>query len=87
MDTPGVCFFAPGYLLGALQVAMNDLVYVQIVHATGDLFGPRDHPIGGHHVLLVLDQIEQGTVGAELHHDAKAGLLRADLHKPQIAPH
>lgn len=57
---------------------MDNLVRVQILHAARYLLGPRDHPGGGDHPLLVLQEFVQGPVGAELHDDAEAGGLRAD---------
>lgn len=51
---------------------------MQILHPAGDLLGPRDHPGGGDHALLVLQELVQGPVRTELHYDAEAGGLGAD---------
>ena len=56
---------------------MNYLLRVKIVHPGGDLLGPRHHPIGGDDLLLLLEEVGEGAVGAELHDDAEARGLRA----------
>ena len=50
---------------------------VEVVHAGGDLLGPL-HQLLGRHLLAVPEQIEEGTVRAELHHDAEHGGLDTD---------
>ena len=54
---------------------VDDLVVVEVLHAGSDLLGPVDQPLGRHLVLPVPQEVEEGPVGAVLHHDAVAGIL------------
>ena len=62
---------------------MDYLVLVQIIHPSGDLLGPL-HQLLGRHLLAVPEQVEEGAVGAVLHHDTEHGGLDADA--PENVP-
>ena len=64
-------------LLWTFQISVYDLVLVEIVHPRGDLLGPL-HQLLGRDLLAVPEQVEQGAVGAELHHDAEHRGLDTD---------
>lgn len=58
---------------------MDDLVRVQILHASGDLLGPVDQTLR-RDLLSILEQVVQWPVWTELHDNAVAGRLCA--HSP-----
>ena len=62
---------------------MDYLVLVEVVHPGGDLLGPL-HQLLGRHLLAVPEQVEEGAVGAVLHHDAEHGGL--DTYAPVKYP-
>ena len=49
-------------LLGTFQVAVDDFVQMQIVHARGDLHGPVDREPGRNGASAVAQQIVQRPV-------------------------
>lgn len=54
-------------------------MHMQIMHSIGNLLGPRNHPVYGNCVLLILEQIEKRSVRTELHNYAIARrFLRTD---------
>ena len=65
--------------LGALEVPVNDLMVVQVLHALRDLFGPASNAFRRYFVPI-LDEIEERPVRAELHDDAEHG--RRGAHTP-----
>ena len=62
--------------LGGLEVSMDNLVQVQVVHATGDAHGPVDQQRWGHRAASP-QYLIQLALGAELHEDAVARSLGA----------
>ncbi len=67
-------------LLGGLEVPVDDLVSVQVVHAAGDLLGPVEQQ-GGWDLAAVPQHLVQLAVRTVLHDDAVARRLRA--HSPE----
>lgn len=57
-------------LLWTLQIPMYDFMHMQVMHPAGYLLGPRHHPVYRYSVFLILEQIKERPVRAELHHDA-----------------
>lgn len=51
------------------------------MHATGDLFGPGYNLSGRNAIVLFLKHVVQGTVRAELHHNAITWRLSANTFK------
>ena len=49
---------------------MYNLMLMEVVHASGDLFGPL-HQLLGRHLLPLPEGAEEGAVGAVLHHNAE----------------
>ena len=62
------------YLLWALQVSVYNLVLVEVVHPSGNLFGPLHQLLGGH-LLPLPEGPEECPVGAVLHHNTEHGGL------------
>ena len=62
--------------LGRLEVAVDDLVEVQVVHAAGDAHGPIHQERRGD-LAPGTQHLVELTLGAELHDDAVAGRLGA----------
>lgn len=50
---------------------MNDFVVVQVLHADGDLFRPRDDPRGSDDLRSFLDDLVEWTVRTEFHDDCE----------------
>ena len=75
-DCAGALPCSPAYSLGGLEVPMDDLVQVQVVHATGDAHGPVDQQ-GGRDGAAGPQHLVQLALGAELHENAVAGSLGA----------
>ena len=73
-SNPSSCSLA--YSLGGLEVPMDNLVQVQVVHATGDAHGPVNQQ-GGRDGAASPQHLVQLALGAELHEDAVAGSLGA----------
>ena len=53
---------------------MYNLVLVEVVHASGDLFGPLHQLLRGH-LLALPEGSEECPIGAVLHHNAEHGCL------------
>ena len=62
------------YLLWAFQVSVYNLMLVEVVHASGDLFGPL-HQLLRRHLLPLPEGSEECPVGAVLHHNTEHGGL------------
>jgi hypothetical protein len=65
-------------LLRTLEVPVNDLVVMEVLHARGDLLGPIDQPHGRDLVWALPQEVEEGTVRAKLHDNAVAWRLGAN---------
>jgi len=64
-------------LLGGLEIAVYDLVCVEVIHATGDLLGPVEDVTDGQ-LASVPEDLVQLSVWAVLHDDTVARGLGAD---------
>lgn len=65
------------YLLGALQIPVDDLVRVQVLHAVGDLLRPGHEPLGRNDVAALGQDRVQRPECTILHDHAKHGRLSA----------
>lgn len=63
--------------LGGLEVSVDDLVEVQVVHAPGDAHGPV-YEQGGGDLPACSQHLVQLALGTVLHQDTVAGSLGAD---------
>lgn len=65
------------YLLGALEIAMDDLVRVEVLHSVGDLLRPRHQSVRRDDVPTVRQDLMQRSERAEFHDYAKHWRLGA----------
>ena len=63
-------------VLGTLEIAVDDLVRVEVVHAAGDLHGPVEGEPRRNGAAAVAQQVVQRPVRTELHDDAVARRFR-----------